>query len=99
MKEFAAFRAKTQSYSRDNNNRDEKAKSTKKYVIKRKLKIKDNKNGLKATQLQNKVKQQENKVNTEYNREIHNAFKINKLILKKQQRLSERHNDFTEEIK
>ena len=99
MKEFAAFRGKTYTYSRDNNNRDEKAKSTKKYVIKRKLKIKDYKNGLKATQLQNKVKQQENEVNTEYNREIHNAFKINNLILKTQQRLSERHNDFTEEIK
>ena len=41
MKEFAAFRGKTYTYSRDNNNRDEKAKSTKKYVIKRKLKIKD----------------------------------------------------------
>ena len=41
MTKFATFRAKTNSYSTDNNNRDKKAKSTKKYVIKRKLKIID----------------------------------------------------------
>ena len=43
-----------------------KPKSTKKCVIKRKLKFKDYKNCLKATKLVNKMKQiEKNKVNTE----------------------------------
>ena len=67
MKKFAVLRAKTQIYLTDNNNGDiKKAKDTKKCVIKRKLKFKDYKNCLKATQLGNKINQlEQNKVNTE----------------------------------
>ena len=41
MKEFVGLRAKTYSYLEDNNDEDKTAKSTKKYVIKRKLKFED----------------------------------------------------------
>ena len=44
MIEFVAFRAKTCSYLKDNNDEDKKAKGTKKFVIKRKLKFQDYKN-------------------------------------------------------
>ena len=47
--------AKTYSYLIDNGSKDKKAKGTKKGVIKRKLKFKDYKNCLKATQLENKI--------------------------------------------
>ena len=39
MKEFAALRVKLNSYLTDNNDEDKKAKSTKKCVMKRKLKF------------------------------------------------------------
>ena len=38
MKKFVGLRAKTNSYLKDNNDEDKKAKSTKKCIIKRKLK-------------------------------------------------------------
>ena len=44
MKEFVRLRAKTNNYLKDNNDEDKKAKSTKKCVIKRKLKFNDYKN-------------------------------------------------------
>ena len=72
-----------------------------KYVIKRKLKLKNYKNCLKATQLENKINQlEQNKVNTESLRENHNEFiKNNKLLSKTQQRIkNEKHNVFTEKI-
>ena len=40
MKEFAASRAKTYSFLTDNNNKEKKAKGTKKYVIKENLHLK-----------------------------------------------------------
>ena len=40
-KEFVGLRAKTYSYSKDNNHEDKKAKDTKKCVIKWKLKFED----------------------------------------------------------
>ena len=48
MKEFVRLRAKTYSYLKDNNDKDEdkKAKCTRKCVIKRKLKFQDYKNCL-----------------------------------------------------
>ena len=39
MKKFVGLRAKTYSYSIDDGSEDKKAKSTKKCVVKRKLKI------------------------------------------------------------
>ena len=46
MSEFAALRPKTYSYLMDDGESDEKAKGTKKYVIKRRLKFNDYKNCL-----------------------------------------------------
>ena len=53
MKELAVLTAKTFSYLTDNNNGDKNVKDTKNCAIKRKLKFKDYKNCLKATQLEN----------------------------------------------
>ena len=49
MKEFVGLRAKTYSYLKHNIGEDKKAKGTKKYVIKRKLKIQDYKTCLEAS--------------------------------------------------
>ena len=57
MKEFAALRAKTWNYLPDNNNKDKKAKGTKK--CKRKLRFDDSKVCLEATQLENNINQLE----------------------------------------
>ena len=56
---FVGLRAKAYSYLKDKNNEDQKAKGTKKCVIKRKLKFKDDKNCSEATQLENKISNQE----------------------------------------
>ena len=61
LKEFVGLRPKTCSYLKDNNDEDKKAKSTKKCVIKRKLKFENYKNCLEATQLDNKIKYLEKK--------------------------------------
>ena len=55
LKEFVRLRAKAYSYLMNNNDKDQKAKDTKKWVIKRKLKSKDHKNCLKAAQIENKI--------------------------------------------
>ena len=55
MKKFVGLRAKTYIYLKDNNEEDKKAKDTKMYVIKRKLKFQDYQNCLKATQLERKI--------------------------------------------
>ena len=52
---FAGLRAKTYSYLIDDGSRDTKAKVTKKYVIKRKLKFENYKNCFEAIQLENKI--------------------------------------------
>ena len=66
MKTFVLLRAKTCSYLIDDDSEDRKAKGTKKCVIKRKLKFKDYKKCLKASQ----------------NQEDQKKFLENKLILK-----------------
>ena len=63
---FVGLRAKAYSYLKDKNNEDQKAKGTKKCVIKRQLKFKDYKKCLKASQ----------------NQEDQKKFLENKLILK-----------------
>ena len=78
-----------------------KAKGTKKYVIKRKLKFQDYKNCLEAAQIENKINHLEkNKIDVDCLKEDQKEFiKNSKLILKAQQRLrSEKRNVFTEEI-
>ena len=49
------LRAKTYSYSKDNNDEDKKAKGIKKFVVKRKLKFEDQKNWLGAAQIERKI--------------------------------------------
>ena len=58
---FVTLRAKTYSYLIVDDSEDKKAKDTKKCVIKRKLKFKNCKNCLEATQLQNKINRLEKK--------------------------------------
>ena len=60
MKEFATLRGKTRSCLTNYKDEDKKAKGTKRYAIKRKLKFEDNKNCLEATRIENKINQQEN---------------------------------------
>ena len=71
------------------------------FVKKRKLKFEDYKNCLIVIQFENKINHLEkNKINKDSLKKDHKEFmKINKLILKAQQRFkSERCNDFLEEI-
>ena len=98
MTKFVGLRAKTYSYLIDDGSEDEKAKSTKMCVIKRKLKFENYKKFSEATQLENKVNYlQKNKFGINSIKEL---IKNNKSILKIQQRFkSERHNIFTEKIK
>ena len=52
-----------------------KAKSTKKFVIKRKLKFEDYKNCLEATQIENKINHlEENKIDEDSLKEDHKEF-------------------------
>ena len=53
---YFRLRAKTYSHLIDDGSEDKKAKGTKNWVIKRKLKFKNYKNCLEATQLDNKIK-------------------------------------------
>ena len=57
MTEFSALKPKPYRYLTDNNNRNKKAKGTKKCVIKRKLLFEDYKYCLEPTQLENKINQ------------------------------------------
>ena len=58
------LRAKSYSYLLDDGGENEKAKGSKKCVIKRKLKFENYKNCLRATQLENKINHLEkNKIN------------------------------------
>ena len=54
MADFAALRPKTYSYLTDSNNVNKKARGTKKYVIKQKIKFQDYKYCLEATQVEMK---------------------------------------------
>ena len=55
MTKFVGLRAKTYSYLIDAGGEDKKAKVTKNYVMKRKLKFENSKNCLEATQFENKI--------------------------------------------
>ena len=72
MKELVALRAKTYSFLKDNNNKNKKAKDTKKCAIKRKLKFQDCKNCLGAAQIENKINNLEkNKIDVDSLKEHH----------------------------
>ena len=60
MTKFVELRTETYSYLIDDDSEDQKAKSTKKCVIKRKIKFENYKNCLEATQLYDKIKHLEN---------------------------------------
>ena len=62
LKEFIGLRAKTFSYLTDDNSEEKKVKGTKKCAIKRKLKFKEYKNCLEATQLENQINHPEKKL-------------------------------------
>ena len=64
MTEFVGLRAKTYIYLIDGDSKDRKAKDTKKYVVKRKLKFENCKNCLEAIQPENnKNYLEKNKIN------------------------------------
>ena len=56
MTKFVALRAKTYWYLIDDSSEDQKAKGTKKCVIRKRLKFENYKNCLEATQLENEIK-------------------------------------------
>ena len=99
MKEFIRLRANTYSYLKDNNDKDKKAKGTKKCVIKRKLKLEDYKNCLEVAQIENKINYLEkNEIDVDSLSKHQKEFrKINKLMLKTHQRFrSEKHYVFSQ---
>ena len=64
MTKFVGLRAKTYIYLINDTTEDQKAKATKKCVIKRKLKFKNYENCLEARKLENKINHlKENKIN------------------------------------
>ena len=92
MKKFVGLRPKTYNYLTHEGRIDKKTKRTKRCVIKRKPKLKDYKNCLEATQLENEINHLEKMKLTK-------IVLTNKLILKIQQRFkSERDNVFTGEF-
>lgn len=100
MVEFAALWSKTYSYLVDDID-ENKTKSAKKCVVKRKPKFEENKNRLDATQVECKINQlEENKVDVDILRENHKAFIENdKSILKSQPKFrNEKHAVFTEHL-
>ena len=74
MKKSVRLRAKTYSYLIDDGSEDKKAKGTKKCATKSKLKFENYKKCLKATQLDNKIKYQENKINIDSLKKNHKEF-------------------------
>ena len=95
IKEFVWFRTKTFNYLTGQECKDKKTKSSKKCIIKRKLKFEDYKNCLEESQLKNKINHLEKKkIDVDSFRKHHKKFtKNNKLILKTRQRFrNEKHN-------
>ena len=74
MTKFVELKAKTQSYLKDDGSEDKKSKGTKKCVIKIKLKFKNYKNYLEATQLDNK-------------KHIQKKIKLTQIVLKNHKKL------------
>ena len=101
MIKFVGLRATTNRYLKDDGSEVNKAKDTKKCVIKKQLQFESYKSCLEATQLKNKINHLEkNKINLYSLKKCHKEFIINnKTILKRQQSFKkEKHDAFTEEI-
>ena len=95
---FVGFREKMYSYLINDSSEDKKPRSTKKCVIKRKLKSENYKNCLEATQLENETNYLEkNRISIYSLKRNRKQFgRSNKSILKTQRRFkSERHHVFT----
>ena len=76
MIEFVGLRVKTYSYLIDDDSEDKKAKVSKKYVLKIKIKFENYKNCLEATELENKINYLEkNKTDIILNKIIKNLSK------------------------
>ena len=71
MTKFVGWRAKTYNYVNDDGNEDKKAKGITKCVIWRNLKIENYENSLEETQLDNKIKYLEKRINMDRNKLIH----------------------------
>ena len=63
MMKYVGLRAKTYSYLINDGSEDKKARGTKKWVIKRKLKFENYKNCLKVNQFDNEINYLERKLN------------------------------------
>ena len=85
IKELDGLRTKACSYLKDSNDKDKKAKDTKKCAIKTKLKFQDYKNCLEVAQTQRKINYlRKKKIDVDSLKEDQKEFvKNNKLILKK----------------
>ena len=92
MKAFVGLRAKTYSYLKDRNDEGKKAKGTKSCVIIRKLKFKDYKSCLKASQVVNTVNYLEKTdINADCFKEDQRKFvEKNKLVLNKDLKVKNR---------
>ena len=97
LTKLGRLRPKTYNYLIDDGSEDKKTKDTKKCATKRNFKFENYKNCLEVTQLENKKNNLKKYKTGTYS--LKEFIKINKSILKKQQRFkSERHNVFTEKI-
>ena len=63
MKKFVGLREKKYSYLKDNEDKDKKAKETKKCIVKGRLKFRDYEKCLKASQIENEINYLEKKEN------------------------------------
>ena len=98
MAKFVGLKTKRYSYLIDGGSENKKAKGTKRYVIRRKLKFQNYENCLEATQLVNQIKHPEkNKIDMDSITKHHKEFIKNNKSTSKTQK-NERHNIFTEEI-
>ena len=100
MAKFTALRPKTYSRLTYDNDESKKAKDTTKCAKKRKIKYKDYKHYLEATQLENKINQLEiNKFDMENLGEYHKEFLKTKINIKITAKFrSEKHNEEVNKI-
>ena len=90
---FVGLRAKTYSYLKDDSSKDNKAKGTKKCVMKRKLKFENYKNCLETTLLDNKLNYlKQNEISIDSFKKDHEEF------ITQQRSKRQRHQVFAEEI-
>ena len=87
MKKFVSLRTKTYRYLNDNNDEVKKAKVTNKCVIKRRLKFRDYKKYLEASQIEDKINYLEKKIDVDCLKEDKKELVKYKLILKERTKI------------